>query len=751
LSFYIVAILPCVPLLFVSAAALAQPPAQSQSARPTEATAISVGDVCAVALPRAQEGNEFQWSPDGKSIAYFKSVAGGVGLQMELDGVDANGSQRRVLLTGHAIDHLFPAKPAGRQAMLEPPPKASIGFQWGADGQGLLLFSNLHIFWLDLKTLQTNSLVGGEEPISDVQLSPDGRSAAFVRGHNLWVVKTTGGAERAITRDGTETVRKAELDWMYPAELGTKHGYAWSPDSSRIAYLEFNWDGVARYSPPFQIADNHPTPAIDYPTPGSKNPKVQAFVVSVNSKSLPIAIDTGKDADIYLPRLQWLPDGKSVAIERLNRTQSQLDLLVANALNGSSRVLLTDKDPYWINLSDILYFLKSTPQFLWSSERSGHRHLYLYGLDGKLERQLTAGEWDVTSLDAVDELERKIYFTSTEKTPLERNLYVTDFESQSVKRVTAFSGTHEATFAPDTSAYVDNFSTAIKPWRRAVYKHDRQKNSASKLFDLDEPPDGAAKGPAFRPVNFTTVTTHDGVKLNGMVIQPAGFSPQQKYPAIVYVEGGPGNQAVRDGWNGDISMWQQLLAQHGFVVFAVDNRGTSGRGHLFEEYLHYRFFSDEMADQSDGLEFLRSLPYIDPKRVGIWGRGFGGTMTVNAMLHPRLALKAGFAVAPIVDWFHYNSAFTERYLGDTVTNLDGYLSSSPLERSHSLRNPLLVVQGTEDLRVHPDQSMELQHELVNARKQAEVTLYPGEGHTIDGPDACVVSYQRATDFFAKSL
>jgi dipeptidyl-peptidase-4 len=733
--------------------AVAQPPAASQRPTPADPNVISIQNVCAAALPRADEGKLFQWSPDGQRIAYFQVVAESYGLRMELDVVSAQGGERQTLLTSKAINELFPATPTGHQGQPVPPPKEAVGFRWSPDGKALLLYNNLSIFWLEEKNHQTKSLVTGKEPISDVQLSPDGHSVAFVRGHNLWGVKVAGGPEWAITRGGSEIVRKGELDWLYAAELRTKHGYSWSPDSSRIAYLELNLTGVASYTPPFQLAEDPPAPTIDYPLPGAKIPEVRAFVVTVMGKSSPIARDTGKETDVYLPRLQWLPDGKRLALQRLNRQQSHLDLLLVNASTGSSQVLVSETDQYWINLSDILYFLKGDPQFIWSSERSGYRHLYLYGLDGKLVRQLTDGSWEVTSLNAVDERARKVYFTSTEMSSLERHLYVTGFDEHETKRLTAFSGTHETTFAPDISEFVDNFSTAIKPWSRAVYKLDDQKNgrSAARVFALDEPPSGPGSGPALRTVNFLTVTTHDAIKLNAMLIQPAGFPSGKKYPAVIYVRGGPGQQAVRDAWDGDVSMWQQLLAQRGYVVFAVDNRGASGRGHLFEEYLHYRFAAIEMIDQHDGLDFLRSLPYIDSARIGIWGRGFGGTLAVNAMLHPRLGFKAGFAVAPIVDWFHYDTVFTERYLGSSISNQDGYLSSSPLDGAGRLKSPLLVAQGTADLQVHPEQAMELQHELVEAQKHAEVSLYPGQGHTIDGPDACVVSYQTATDFFAKNL
>jgi dipeptidyl-peptidase-4 len=746
----------------LASALWAQQPVGSKVPPLARADSISVGDVCAAAVPRDSQGREFQWSPDGGSIAYFKPLGSGPGLRLELDMVDASGAHRGVLLSQGRIDRLFPSTAVREGQVLVPPPRKSVGFQWSPDGRGLLLHSDRRIVWLDMKTVQTRSLVDGTGPIGDVQLSPDGHQAGFIRDHNLWIVDIDTGVARPITQGGTANLHNGELDWLYPAELGMKHGYAWSPDSSRIAYLEFNLEGVATYTPPFAGDDaGESSPTIDYPTPGTRNPAARVLVVGLGEKAQPIAVDTGKETDVYLPRLQWLPDGKLVAVERLNRAQDRLELLFADAQTGVSRVVLTETDRYWINLGDILYFFKNSPRFLWSSERSGHRHLYLYGLDGKLAAQMTDGPWEVASLDAVNERGGKIYYTSTEKSPTERHLYVAGFDGKGETRVSGDSGTHEATFSPDNSAYVDDFSTAVKPWARAVYRIGRQTdnrhlteadaNAASKeIFSLDEPSPTPGKQ-TFQPLLFSTVKTHDGVEMNAWMVRPPSFDPANKYPAIVYVDGGPGRQAVRDIWDGDVSMWRQMLAQRGFVVFAVDNRGTAGRGHLFEEYVHLRFEGQEMTDQRDAAAFLKSLPYIDAARLGIWGRGFGGALTVHAMLRPPLAFKAGFAVAPVVNWTRYDSAFTERYLGDRVSNQDGYLASSLLEVTPRYRGSLLVAQGTADLEVHPDQTMELQKHLVEKRKYAEISLFPGQPHIIDEPAACAVLYQHATDFFAINL
>ena len=732
--------------LLITPALTAQRDSRLPSAATTQPGALTVADICQAA-PADRVWDRIQLSPDGNAVAFFQTAQQGPRLLPALSLRTLPNGESRVILAADQIEKLFPAKPTDLQP--EHPksygPDLS-GMLWSPAGNHLLLFNRTTLVLLDVKSSSTMTLVSGKSGIRDAQFSPDSRWLSFVQDHNLWIVPASGGAPRAITRDGNDSLLKGELDWLYPQELGTKSGYWWSPDSSSIAYLEFNLKGVASYTPPFHSDEDEEVETIDYPKPGTPIPSVRVFVAGINSSKAPVAIDTGADRNVYLPRVMWLPDSRRLAVQRLNRLQTQLDLLLADGRTGATRTLLTDTDAYWINLSDILYFLKGAPQFIWSSEKSGYRHLYLYGLDGKLITQLTQGKWEVTALNAVEESDKKVYFTSTQKSSLERQLYVVGLDGSSIKQLSTEPGTHHTAFIADGSKYVDTYSTATRPPIATLFKAD-----GTKVSDLGSTSAPEAHSKTVSPVEFMIFKTHDGIELNAMMIKPPGFSPDHKYPAMVYISGGPGKQAVHDAWDDDISVWHQFLAQQGYIIFAIDNRGSAGRGHLFEEYIHLRFGGQEMSDQHDGIRHITSLPYIDKERIGIWGKGFGGALTVQALFNPPVVYKAGFAEAPVVDWMQYDAAFAERYLGDTEKNLDGYLSSSPLDNARRFDSPMLVIQGTDDLRVHPDQSMQMSHELLEVRKYAEVSLFPGQGHNITDPDACSVLYQRANRFFAANL
>ena len=442
-------------------------------------------------------------------------------------------------------------------------------------------------------------LVSGKEDLSDTKISPDGKYVSFVREHNLWLVSTADGKERALTAGGTEEVRKGELDWVYPEELDIFTGYWWAPDSSAIAYLEMDERKVTQFSLVNFESFTGEAELERYPVPGGTNPAVRVIVAPVGGGEAR-AMDLGAEKDMYIPRVNWLPDSKRLAIQRLNRAQTILDVLLADAATGESSTILSEKDDYWINVSDDLHFLKDGKRFLWSSERSGYRHLYLYDFSGKPPLQLTKGDWEVDHVDSVDEGKGVVYFTATEKSPLERHLYRVGLDGSAFARITKEEGTHRVNFAPNAGNYVDTYSDASTPPRQDLYRAD-----GTKLATLNENKVAELAEYHLSPVEFFTIKAHDGVALNCSMIKPPNFDPAKKYPVIVYTYGGPHEQVVENAWMGGGFLWHQMMAQKGYIIFSLDNRGSAGRGHVFEEPIHYRFGAQELSDQRDGGEWLK--------------------------------------------------------------------------------------------------------------------------------------------------
>jgi dipeptidyl-peptidase 4 len=596
-----------------------------------------------------------------------------------------------------------------------------------------------------LKTLTGRTLVSGKATLADPKISPDGRHVSFVRDHNLWLVGVADGKERPVTQGGTEEIRKGELDWVYPEELELKTAYWWSPDSSAIAYLEMDERKVSQYP---LVDFSSPTGEAElerYPAAGGANPVVRVFVVSL-SRGEPQAMDTGAETDVYIPRVNWLTDSQRLAIQRLNRAQTALDLLIADARTGKTHTILTENDPNWINLSDDLYFLKDGKRFLWSSERSGYRHLYLFDLEGKQLAQLTKGEWEVSAIDAVDETNGTVYFSATEKSPLERQLYRVALDGTAFTRLTENAGTYTAVFAPNAAAFYDTYSNAATPQRQDLCRAD-----GSRIAAINENKVGELANYHLSPMEFLNVKSRDGVSLNASIIKPPDFNPQKKFPVLVYTYGGPHAQVVRNAWGGANFLWHQLMAQKGYIIFSLDNRGSAGRGHAFETPLHFRFGAQELSDQLDGVQYLKSLPYVDPNRIGIWGWSYGGHMTLHAMFEAGDDFKAGFAGGPVTDWRYYDSIYTERYLGLPHKNEKGYKDSSPVKYAAQLKGKLLVAHGTGDDNVHYANTLSVINDLVEAGKYAEVLAFPGRGHGVSDPPARRVLMQRVTQFFLDNL
>jgi dipeptidyl-peptidase-4 len=587
--------------------------------------------------------------------------------------------------------------------------------------------------------------VSGKQDIADAKISPDGRYVSFVRDHNVWLVEVAGGKERAFTRGGTEEIRKGELDWVYPEELEITTAYWWAPDSSAIAYLEMDERKVSQYP---LVDFGSVTGEADeerYPVAGGNNPIVRVFVESVAGGE-PRLMDTGAETDIYIPRVNWLVDSKHVAIQRLNRPQTLLELLIADVASGKSRVALSEKDLYWVNLSDDLKFLKDGKRFVWSSERSGYRHIYLYDLEGKQLAQVTKGDWEVSAVHGVDEAKGLIYFTAAEKSPLERHLYRVGLDGAGFARITKDDGSHSVNLAPNNAAFTDTYSNSMKPPRQDIVRID-----GSRIAALNENKNAELADLHLSPVEFLSVQSHDGMQLNAMMIKPPDFNAAKKYPVLVYTYGGPHVQVVLNAWGGSTFLWHQLMAQKGYIIFALDNRGSAGRGHLFEEPIHFRFGAQELSDQRDGAAYLKSLPYVDGNRIGIWGWSYGGHMTLHAVFEDPQDFKAGFAGGPVTDWHYYDSIYTERYIGLLPKNEESYQESSPIQNAAKLQSKLLIAHGTGDDNVHYANTLSLINELIEAGKYVEVMAFPGRGHGASDPAARRVLMNRVTQFFLDSL
>ena len=686
------------------------------------------------------------WAPDGKRLTYVETTTADKTTRQALWVVDAATGQRSVLVDGEKWDAAFTnpgenksqATGLGRHA----PPL----YQWAPSGDAILFEGPTSLAWYDLKSQSSRVLVSGKQELADPKISPDGKLVSYVREHNLWVVTTADGKERALTQGGTEELRKGELDWVYPEELDITTAYWWAPDSSSVAFLEMDERKVTQF-PLVDFASYSGEADLErYPVPGGANPIVHVYVVPAAGGE-PRKMDTGTETNNYLPRVNWLPDSKRLAIQRLNREQNVLDLVLADASTGNSKTILTEKDPYWINVSDDLHFLKDSTRFVWSSERSGYRHLYLYDVSGKQLAQLTKGDWEVTQLDAVDESAGLVYFGATEKSPIERHLYRVSLDGSRFARLTKEDGTHGIRFSPDAKAYVDTYSNVMTPPRRDTFSAD-----GAKLATLEENKVPELAEFHLSPVEFFTIQSHDGVTLNCSIIKPPHFDPSKKYPVITYTYGGPHAQVILNAWAGRGGfLWHQMMAQKGYIIFSLDNRGSAGRGHLFEEPIHYRLGAQELSDQRDGAAWLRNQPYVDPNRIGIWGWSYGGHMTLHAMFEAGEIYKAGFAGGPVTDWHYYDTIYTERYLGLLPQREEGYQESSPIKNADHLKGKLLIAHGTGDDNVHYSNTLALINDLISQGKYVEVIAFPGRGHGVSDVPAQRLLWERVTKFFLDNL
>ena len=575
------------------------------------------------------------------------------------------------------------------------------------------------------------------------KLSPSWDRVLYAKGYDLYMTELATGKETPLTEGGSEAVRNGRPDWVYPEELDQYEAFWWSPDERRVAFLRFDERPVGRYPLVHALTPRARLEEIRYPKAGDPNPVVTLHIVDLETGAV-TDVNPGPDPQGYTVRVQWVPDGSALFFQRLNRLQNVLELRAADPRTGASRLVLREEEPCFINLHSDLRFLDGGRRFLWSSERTGWRHLYLYDLGGKLVRRLTKEDLPVAAIQAVDENKGVVYFTGYRNLGMETHLFRVGLDGKGYKDLTPEKGSHRVNLAPGVRWFFDTWSSLHEP-PRAVLK-DGSGKIVRKVSKAD-----TSKLEALRltPVELVTFKAVDGkTDLTGLVYKPADLDPHRKYPLLVYVYGGPHVKVIRNTFQ-EASRYQ-AMAQLGYIVFRMDNRGTPHRGKAFETATYLKLGQVDLADQAAGVKYLAKRPYVDGTRVGITGGSYGGYMTCMALLAAPGVFHAGVAVSSVTDWRNYDTIYTERYMRRPADNPEGYEKGSALTFAKNLEGRLLLVHGTVDNNVHPGNTFQLVQKLLDAGKDYDLLLYPEQRHGIGGPGGRHLR-RRTRAFFEEHL
>ena len=581
------------------------------------------------------------------------------------------------------------------------------------------------------------------------KFSPDGSSVAYVRDHDLWLTLLATGEERRLTHDGSESIINGTTDWVYEEELGLRDAFRWSPDGTRIAYWQLDRSPVGTFHLVDETRLYPELVPIRYPKAGTPNSAVR-----VGSLELATGITTWFDVDpdhgYYIARMDWASSPGEVAIQTLNRHQNRLEILLGDAATGETRTLLVEEDEAWVDVNDDLVWIDGGERFLWTSDRDGWRHLYRYRRDGSLERRLTSGTWDVTGLLGVDD-RGHAYFSAAYEGPLGRSVLRVDRGGDVEPIFLGERGTHGADFSPDFRLAIHTFSTIARPPVVTLAAHED--GEARPVRTLEDNAELVARLDrlALGEPEFITVEAADGTPLNAFLIKPGDFDPAASYGLLLYVYGGPGSQTAADRWGGSRYVWHHYLARRGVLVASVDNRGTGARGRDFRKQTYLRLGQLETADQLAAASQLAERPWVDRSRIGVWGWSYGGYMALMVSLQSQGAIAAAVSVAPVTHWKLYDTIYTERFMRTPDENPDGYAAGSPLSYADGLVSPLLIVHGTADDNVHPQNTIQMIEALERAGKQFDMRLYPGKRHGITGDRTRLHLFTYITDFLLRHL
>ena len=644
-----------------------------------------------------------------------------------------------------AVESALAALPGVSRSAAASAARGSLEFNDAHSAALVTLASDLYYYdFASGRAARLTNQTGDEELAS---FSPNGQMVAFVRDHNLFSVDVAGARERALTTDGGKDIFNGQLDWLYQEEIfgrGDFQGFWWSPDSSRVAFLQLDERPVPEYTVTDHIPYRPGLEVTDYPKAGDPNPGVRLGVVAATGGSITWAdANAYAGTEILIVEVSWTPDSRAVEHQVQNREQTWLDMNLADASSGRTRTLLRETTRAWVNNLGSPTWLKDG-SFLWLSERTGFKHLYRYRDHGTGEATLvgavTTGRWDVKTLHGVDEARGLVYFSSPEPSALDLQVYRIGLDGSNRTRLSKTSGTHQARFNAARTRYVDRWSDLTTPTQVRLHAAD-----GAELRVIDANPVTALTEYRMARPEVVQVTTRDGGSMDALLIKPPDFNPARRYPVYQFTYAGPGASQVLNSWGGQSYMFNQLLAQSGVVVWVLDNRSASQRGVEAQWPVYGRLGEYELQDLEDGITWLKQQPYIDASRIVLSGWSYGGFMTAYALTHST-SWSAGVVGAPVADWRDYDSVYTERLMKLPKNNEDGYRRTAPRFAADRLQAKMLLVHGTMDDNVHMQNSVQFAYELQKAGKPFEMMVYAKQRHGFGDPRLVAHLHQTMFDF-----
>jgi dipeptidyl-peptidase 4 len=630
------------------------------------------------------------------------------------------------------------------------------GYSFSADEKQILIYNSTdfifrHSFTADyfLYDIATKQLSKILDQVQEPTFSPDGKMIAYAKKNNLYLYNIATKENYQITDDGKKnSIINGITDWVYEEEFAYVRAFEWSTDSKKIGFIRFDETDVPEFTMTIFGKDLYPKlNTFKYPKAGEKNAKVSLHLFDVISKTIK-PVNLSQYNDFYIARLKWTQDPNQLSAQVLNRHQDNLDLIFVDANSATTKIILNEKDKAYVDVHDNLTFLKDN-SFVWTSEKDGYNHIYLYDKNGKLKNQVTMGNWEVTNFYGLDEKNGMIYYQSVENGSINRDVYKIALDGKNKTRLTQQTGTSAATFSPNYEFFINKFSNSVTPTLFTLNEsktgklvkeilNNQELQTLISSYDLPEK-------------EFSVLKTLGGQVLNSWMIKPKNFNSAKKYPVFMYQYSGPGSQQVNNEWTDTNDLWYYMLSQQGYIVVCVDGRGTGFKGAEFKKCTQGKLGQLEVEDQIDAAKTIGNLPFVDKTRIGIWGWSYGGFMASNCILKGADVFKMAIAVAPVTNWRFYDSIYTERYLATPQENAAGYDDNSPINYVSKLKGNFLLIHGSGDDNVHVQNSMQMMEALIQANKQFDSQIYPDNNHGIYGGYTRIQLYNKMTMFVKEKL